>query len=74
TSTELEGVLRERGIARVIVCGLATDYCVKATALDAIRLGFGVLLLGEAVAAVNLAPNDGDQAMAELVSAGVTIG
>ncbi|MDQ3149401.1 MAG: isochorismatase family protein, partial [Chloroflexota bacterium] len=74
TTTELEGLLRERGIERVIVCGLATDYCVKATALDAIRLGFGVLLLGEAVAAVNLAPNDGDQAMAELVSAGVTIG
>ncbi len=74
TSTELEGLLRERGITRVIVCGLATDYCVKATALDAIRLGFAVLLLGDAVAAVNLAPDDGAQAIAELVAAGVTIG
>ncbi|MDQ3148668.1 MAG: isochorismatase family protein [Chloroflexota bacterium] len=73
-STELEGLLRERGIERVVVCGLATDYCVKATALDAVRLGFSVLLLGDAVAAVNLAPDDGTQAIAELVAAGVTIG
>ncbi len=73
-STELEGLLRERGIERVVVCGLATDYCVKATALDAVRLGFSVLLLGDAVAAVNLAPDDGAQAIAELVAAGVTIG
>ncbi|MDQ3689053.1 MAG: isochorismatase family protein [Chloroflexota bacterium] len=74
TSTELEGLLRQRGIERVIVCGLATDYCVKATALDAVRLGFSVLLLGEAVAAVNVAPDDGDHALAELAAAGVTIG
>ena len=74
TSTELEELLRERGIERVVVCGLATDYCVKATALDAVRLGFSVLLLGEAVAAVDLAPDDGAQAIAELVAAGVTIG
>ena len=40
TPTELEGLLRERDVSRVIVCGLATDYCVKATALDGVRLGF----------------------------------
>ena len=40
--TELEGMLRDRGIERVVVAGLATDYCVKETALDAVRLGFGV--------------------------------
>jgi len=74
TATELEGLLRGRGIERVVVCGLATDYCVKATALDAIRLGFSVLMLGEAIAAVDLAPDDGDRAIAEMIEAGVTIG
>ena len=72
TSTELEGFLRDRGIERVVVCGLATDYCVRATVLDAVRLGFAVTLLGEAVAAVNLAPDDGDRALAEMAEAGVT--
>src|SRR5919106_1005383 len=55
--TELEELLSERGIERVIVCGLATDYCVKATALDAARIGFSVELLSDAVAAVNLDPS-----------------
>ena len=72
--TELEGLLRERSIERVVVCGLATDYCVKATALDAVRLGFAVTLLGEAVAAVNLAPEDGDRALTEMAEAGVASG
>ena len=74
TPTELEGLLRERGIERVVVCGLATDYCVKATALDAVRLGFAAMLLTEAVAAVNLAPDDGDRALAEMAEAGVSSG
>ncbi len=74
TPTELEEMLRERGIRRVVVCGLATDYCVKATALDAVRLGFRVTLLGDAVAAVNLAPDDGDRALAAMAEAGVTGG
>ena len=72
--TELEAILRERGIERVVVCGLATDYCVKATALDAIRLGFEVELIGEAVAAVNLAADDGERALEEMAEAGVAIG
>lgn len=71
--TELDDLLRERGIERVVVCGLATDYCVKATALDALRLGFEVMVLGEAVAAVNIAPDDGDRALAEMTEAGVTL-
>jgi len=71
TPTELEGMLRERGIERVIVCGLATDYCVRATALDAVRLGFDVTLLVGAIAAVNLAPDDGDRALSEMAEAGV---
>ena len=71
TPTELEGLLRERGVERVVVCGLATDHCVRATSLDAIRLGFSVTLLAEAIAAVNLAPDDGDRALAEMAEAGV---
>jgi nicotinamidase/pyrazinamidase len=73
TPTELESLLRDRDIERVVVCGLATDYCVKATALDALRLGFSVALLGSAIAAVDLAPGDGDRALAEMGEAGVTL-
>lgn len=72
--TELESLLRERGIARVVVCGLATDYCVAATALDAVRLGFETSLLADAVAAVNLADGDGDRALDRMREAGVALG
>ena len=72
TPTELEAMLRARDIECVVVCGLATDYCVKATALDAVRLGFAVALLGGAIAAVNLAPDDGDRALSEMAEAGVS--
>ncbi len=71
--TELEGLLRRRQVERIVVCGLATDYCVQATALDAVRLGFSVTLLGQAVAAVNLEPGDGDRALAEMTEAGVAL-
>lgn len=73
TPTELETILRDRDVERVVVCGLATDYCVRATALDAVRLGFAVTLLADAVAAVNLEPTDGERAIAELQKAGVTL-
>jgi len=71
TPTELEGILRERNIAQVVVCGLATDYCVKATALDAVRLGFETAVLVDAIRAVDLRPGDGGQAIAEMTEAGV---
>ena len=74
TPTELEGLLRDREIERVVVCGIATDYCVRATALDAARLGFAVALVPDAVAAVDLEPGDGDRALAEMEAAGVVIG
>ncbi len=73
-STELDAVLRDAGIERVVVCGLATDYCVKATALDAVRLGYEVELMADAVAAVDLEPGDGDRAIDEMREAGVRIG
>ncbi len=72
TPTELERLLRDAGITRVVVVGLATDHCVKATALDAVRLGFETALLTDAIAAVDLAPGDGAAALEEMVAAGVT--
>jgi nicotinamidase/pyrazinamidase len=74
TPTELEALLRRRSIERVVVCGLATDYCVLATALDAVRLRFEVELVPDAVAAVDLQPGDGDRALSEMAEAGVVIG
>lgn len=71
--TELDGLLRERAIERVVVCGLATDYCVKSTALDAVRLGYATTVLLDAIAAVNLSPGDGDRALDELRAAGATL-
>jgi nicotinamidase/pyrazinamidase len=73
TPTELDALLRGRGIERVVVCGLATDYCVKATALDAVRLGYGVEVMADAVAAVNLEREDGERALAEMLEAGVAV-
>jgi nicotinamidase/pyrazinamidase len=71
--TELDGLLRGRGIRRVIVCGLATDYCVRATALDAVALGYRTSVLVGGVRAVDLRPGDGAGALAQLVDAGVEL-
>jgi nicotinamidase/pyrazinamidase len=73
TPTELEGILRAAGVDAVVVVGLATDYCVKATALDAVGLGFRTTVLTDAVGAVDLAPGDGDRALDELRRAGVEL-
>ncbi len=69
--TELESLLRDAGVERVVVCGLATDYCVKATALDAARLGFETAVLIDATRAVDLEPNDGVKAIDDMTAAGV---
>jgi nicotinamidase/pyrazinamidase len=71
--TELESLLRARDIERVVIGGIATDYCVRSTALDAIRLGFPTVVLRDAVAAVDLKPADGERALTELDSVGVSI-
>ena len=71
--TELAGLLEARGIRRVVVCGLATDYCVRATALDARGLGYPTLVLVDGIRAVDLVAGDGAAALAELVAAGVEL-
>jgi nicotinamidase/pyrazinamidase len=68
--TELAGLLREWGVTRLVVAGLATDYCVKATALDGLAQGFVVEVLLEGVRAVDLAEGDGNRALAEIAAAG----
>jgi len=69
--TGLADTLRDAKVRRVFVGGLATDYCVKATALDARKAGFDVVLLTDASRAVDVAPGDGDRAVAEMREAGV---
>ncbi len=71
--TELTGLLAERAIERVIVCGLATDYCVGATALDARELGFATTVRLDLVRAVDLAAGDGDRMLERLATAGVEL-
>lgn len=72
-ATGLESLLRERAIERVVIGGLATDYCVKETGLDAVRAGFDTVVLRAAVRAVDLTHGDGDRALTELSAAGVVI-
>jgi nicotinamidase/pyrazinamidase len=71
--TELEQRLLERGIERVVICGLATDYCVVETALDARRLGFVTFVLENAIKAVDLEPGDGDRAVERIRASGAVI-
>jgi nicotinamidase/pyrazinamidase len=71
--TRLGDLLRERGIDDVTVVGLATDYCVKNTALDALRAGFGVTVDTTAVRAVEVEPGDGQRALEEVRAAGGSI-
>ncbi|MBA3236469.1 MAG: isochorismatase family protein [Chloroflexi bacterium] len=73
TPTELEGALRHAGVTDVVVCGLATDYCVSATAQDAVRLGFATSLLTDAIAAVGLEPGDGARAIDAMRDAGIEL-
>ena len=71
--TNLADLLRERGVTEVFVGGLATDYCVKNTVLDALREGFKVKALTEAMRAVNLQPGDDARALEEMRAAGAEI-
>jgi nicotinamidase/pyrazinamidase len=72
-ATNLAQLLRERGVDHVTVAGLATDYCVKNTALDALRGGFGVTVDSTATRAVELEPGDGQRALEEVRAAGASV-
>lgn len=71
--TGLAELLRDAGVERVLVGGLATDYCVKATALDGIEAGFEVEVLADAARAVNVNPGDGEAALREVAQAGAEV-
>ena len=71
--TPLDQMLQEKGIEKVVVAGLATDYCVRETALDAVARGFDVTVLGYAIRAVNLASGDDALALRDMQEAGVTV-
>lgn len=72
-STGLGEWLKSRGVTEVFVCGLATDYCVKFTTLDAAQFGFKTYLIEDASRGVNLQPNDVADAVAEMKHAGIII-
>ncbi len=71
--TDLAEWLRSQGVKRVFVGGLATDYCVRATALDARKEGFEVVVLTDAVRAVDVNPGDGEKALEEMREAGAIL-
>jgi nicotinamidase/pyrazinamidase len=71
--TGLEQLLRARGVERVVIVGIATDYCVRESGLDAARLGFETEVLTEGIRAVDLEPGDGDRALQELERAGIRL-
>ena len=73
TNINLVQWLKQKEVKELTIVGLATDYCVKASALDAIDQGFKVVVHQEAVRAVNMDPNDGKHAMIEMKQAGVEI-
>jgi nicotinamidase/pyrazinamidase len=68
--TGLAARLRARGVRRVVVCGLATDYCVLNTVVDARENGFEVIIVPEAMRAVEVAPGDGERAIARMTALG----
>lgn len=73
SSTSLGEYLKEQGVGEVFVCGLATDYCVKFTALDALRLGFKTFLIEDASRGVNLEAGDDLRALEEVRASGAEI-
>lgn len=71
--TDLAAQLRDEGVKELLVGGLATDYCVKATVLAGLKQGFKVKALENAMRAVNLQPDDGERAIEEMRAAGAEI-
>ena len=71
--TPLADLLAERGVQRLVVAGLATDYCVRATVLDGLARGYAVTVLTDAVRAVDLESGDGERALAEMSQRGAVL-
>lgn len=73
TPTSLDELIRERGVERLVICGLATDYCVVETVVDARMLGYSVEVITAAIRAVDLQPGDGDRAITRMLDTGAEI-
>lgn len=71
--TGLDQILRSKGIKRTFVCGVATDYCVKATVLDALKLGYVVFVLKDAIKGVDVPPGSVNKAINEMLSEGAIL-
>lgn len=71
--TALADLLRRRAVRRIFVGGLATDYCVKQTVLDGLKLGFDTVLLGDSIRGVDLQPADSEQAIRAMTEAGALL-
>lgn len=69
-ATALDNLLRQRGITRLTIMGLATDYCVKFTVLDALALGYDVQIVEEGCRGVNLQPGDSEAALVDMEAQG----
>jgi nicotinamidase/pyrazinamidase len=72
--TPLEEMLRAGGVEKVVIVGLATDYCVKETAIDSVNKGFATTVLTDGIRAVDLEPGDGESAIEDMRKAGATLG
>ena len=72
-ATELAALLAERGVTRLVIGGLATDYCVRSTVLDARRHGYPTTVLENAIRAVEMQPGDGARAVEEMLAAGALL-
>ena len=73
SSTGLEKYLKDNDVSNVFITGLATDYCVKYTALDAVLIGFNTYVIEDATRGVNLKPSDVNEAMNEMKDSGVIV-
>jgi len=73
TNLDLAYVLEKQGIAEVYVSGLTTEYCAKATALDALKAGFKTFVITDAIAAVNQQPGDDAKALSGMQAAGILL-
>jgi len=71
--TELGDLLAGAGVTQLVLAGLATDYCVKSTVLDARERGFPIVVLENGIRAVDLQPGDGERAVEEMLAAGALL-